>query len=156
MYPSGRWVIPSFRSECDFEWDAVEMPKGTTLTCPFICSMVCIAETSENKDIAANLLSYQMSDEGLALVMESALSLPVYTDLLANEDYVNTPPSSDAFINSAEYLGNESQIEACLTGQWAEYNSIINAGLSDAFEGVTTIEEAVKTIDEQANTTVFK
>ncbi|MDD7142260.1 ABC transporter substrate-binding protein [Bariatricus sp. HCP28S3_C2] len=156
MYPSGRWVIPSFRSECDFEWDAVEMPKGTTRTCPFICSMVCIAETSENKDIAANLLSYQMSDEGLALVMESALSLPVYTDLLANEDYVNTPPSSDAFINSAEYLGNESQIEACLTGQWAEYNSIINAGLSDAFEGVTTIEEAVKTIDEQANTTVFK
>lgn len=156
MYPSGRWVIPSFRSECDFEWDAVEMPKGTTRTCPFICSMVCIAETSENKDIAANLLSYQMSDEGLALVMESALSLPVYTDLLANEDYVNTPPSSDAFINSAEYLGNESQIEACLTGQWAEYNSIINAGLSDAFEGVTTIEEAVKIIDEQANTTVFK
>ena len=156
MYPSGRWVIPSFRSECDFEWDAVEMPKGTTRTCPFICSMVCIAETSENKDIAANLLSYQMSDEGLALVMESALSLPVYTDLLANEDYVNTPPSSDAFINSAEYLGNESQIEACLTGQWAEYNSIINAGLSDAFEGVTTIEEAVKIIDEQANTTVIK
>ena len=156
MYPSGRWVIPSFRSECDFEWDAVEMPKGTTRTCPFICSMVCIAETSENKDIAANLLSYQMSDEGLALVMESALSLPVYTDLLANEDYVNTPPSSDAFINSAEYLGNESQIEACLTGLWAEYNSIINAGLSDAFEGVTTIEEAVKIIDEQANTTVFK
>ncbi|MGE9964499.1 ABC transporter substrate-binding protein [Fusicatenibacter saccharivorans] len=156
MYPSGRWVIPSFRSECDFEWDAVEMPKGTTRTCPFICSMVCIAETSENKDIAANLLSYQMSDEGLALVMESALSLPVYTDLLANEDYVNTPPSSDAFINSAEYLGNESQIEACLTGQMAEYNSIINAGLSDAFEGVTTIEEAVKIIDEQANTTVFK
>lgn len=77
MYPSGRWVIPSFRSECDFEWDAVEMPKGTTRTCPFICSMVCIAETSENKEAAANLLSYQMSDEGLAQVMESALSLPV-------------------------------------------------------------------------------
>ena len=81
MYPSGRWVIPSFRSECDFEWEAVEMPKGTTRTCPFICSMVCIAETSKNKDIAANLLSYQMSDEGLKLVMESALSLPVYKDL---------------------------------------------------------------------------
>ena len=40
-----------------------------------------------------------MSDEGLGLVMESALSLPVYSDLMANEDYVNTPPSADAFIN---------------------------------------------------------
>lgn len=156
MYPSGRWVIPSFRSECDFEWEAVEMPKGTTRTCPFICSMVCVAETSENKDIAANLLSFQMSDEGLALVMDSALSLPVYTDLMENETYVNTPPSADAFINSAEYLGNKPQIEASLTGKWSEYSSIISAGLSDAFEGVTTIEEAVKKIDEQANTTVFK
>lgn len=155
MYPSGRWVIPSFRSECDFEWEAVEMPKGTTRTCPFICSMVCMAETSENKEIAANLLSFQMSDEGLAHVMESALSLPVYSDLMQNEAYVNTPPSADAFINSAEYLGNESQIEACMTGQWSEYSSIITAGLSDAFEGVTTIEEAVKKIDEQANTTLF-
>lgn len=61
MYPSGRWVVPSFRTECDFEWTAVEMPKGTTRTCPFICSMVCIADSSKNKDIAANLLSYQMS-----------------------------------------------------------------------------------------------
>mgnify|MGYP000515685797 CR=1 FL=1 len=26
MYPSGRWVIPSFRAECDFEWDAIELP----------------------------------------------------------------------------------------------------------------------------------
>lgn len=156
MYPSGRWVIPSFRSECDFEWEAVEMPKGTTRTCPFICSMVCIAETSKNKDIAANLLSYQMSDEGLKLVMESALSLPVYKDLMADPSYVNEPPKSDAFINTAEYLGNESQIEACMTGKLSEYSSIITAGLSDAFEGKTTIEEAVKKIDEQANTTVFK
>lgn len=156
MYPSGRWTIPSFRSECDFEWDALEMPKGTTRTCPFICSMVCIAETSENKDIAANLLSYQMSDEGLLQVMGSALSLPVYSDLMANEDYVNTPPSADAFINSSEYLGNESQLEASLTGKWSEYSSIISAQLSYALEGEMTIEEAAKAIDEQANTTVFK
>ena len=155
MYPSGRWVIPSFRTECDFEWDAVEMPQGTTRTCPFICSMVCIANSSENKDVAANLLSFQMSDEGLGLVMESALSLPVYSDLMANEDYVNTPPSADAFINSAEYLGNKSQIEACQTGKWSEYSDIITARLSDAFEGKTTLEEAVKLIDEQANSTVF-
>ena len=156
MYPSGRWVVPSFRTECDFEWTAVEMPKGTTRTCPFICSMVCIADSSKNKDIAANLLSYQMSDEGLATVMEQGLSLPVYKDLMSNDTYVSTPPDADAFINSAAYLGNKSQIEASLTGQWSEYSSIISAGLSDAFEGKTTIEEAVKTIDEQANTTVFK
>lgn len=155
MYPSGRWVIPSFRSECDFEWEALEMPKGTTRSCPFICSMVCISDKSENKDIAANVLSYQMSDEGLKLVMESALSLPVYSDLMKDESFVNTPPSADAFINSAEYLGSSSQLAVSKTGKWAEYNSMIVAALSDAFEGNTTIEEAVSKIDEQANSTLF-
>lgn len=31
----------------------------------------------------------------------------------------------------------------------------MTARLSDAFEGKTTLEEAVKLIDEQANSTVF-
>ena len=74
---------------------------------------------------------------------------------IQNEDYVNTPPSATAFINTSEYLGDKSQLEADMTGQWAEYNSIISAGLSDAFEGKTTLDEAVKTIDDQANTTLF-
>ncbi len=155
MYPTGRWGIPSFRAECDFEWDAVEMPKGTTRVCPFICSMVGIASTTKNPDAAANVLSYQMSDEGLVQVMGSALSLPVYNDLMANEDYCNTPPSAEPFINSAAYLGSDSQLAAAQTGKWSEYNSIIYSNLSDAFEGNVTLEEAAKNIDEQANTTLF-
>ncbi len=155
MYPSGRWVIPSFRQECDFAWDAVEMPMGTTRVCPFICSMVGIASTTKLPDVAANVLSYQMSDEGLVQVMGSALSLPAYNDLMANEEYVNTPPSADAFINSAAYLGSQSQLEASQTGKWSEYGSIISANLSDAFEGNVTLEEACKAIDEQANGTLF-
>lgn len=131
------------------------MPKGTTRSCPFICSMVCIADTSANEDIAGNLLSFQMSDEGLALVMGSALSLPCYTDLMENDNYVNTPPSTDAFINSAAYLGTQSQIDACLTGKWSEYNSMIYANLSEAFEGLTTIEDAAAKIDSQANGSLF-
>lgn len=155
MYPSGRWVIPSFRAECDFEWDAIEMPTGTTKSCPFICSMVCIASTSQNKEIAANLMSYQMSDEGLAQVMGSALSLPCYMDMMKDETYVNTPPSAEAFINSAAYLGVPEQAAACLSGKWPEMQSIVSAQLSDAFESVITLDQALANIDEQCNTTVF-
>lgn len=32
---------------------------------------------------------------------------------------------------------------------------MINAGLSEAFEGNTTLDEALAKIDEQANTTLF-
>ena len=117
--------------------------------------MVCIASSSDNKDIAANLLSFQMSDEGLAYVMGSALSLPCYKDLMTNEAYVNTPPSTTAFINSASYLGIKEQLDACQTGKFPQFQSIVYAQLSDAFEGVITLDEAVANIDELCNTTVF-
>ena len=114
-----------------------------------------IDEGVKNPDAAANLLSYQMSDEGLVQVMGSALSLPAYTDLMADEAYCNTPPSAEPFINSAAYLGSDPQLEAAQTGKWSEYNSMIYSNLSDAFEGNVTLEEAAAAIDEQANSTLF-
>ena len=156
MYPSGRWMIPSFRSECDFEWTAVEMPKGTTRCTPFIAGMICIGASSDNKEAAANLISFQMSDEGLSYVMSSALAMPAYNHLMTNENYVNTPPEADAFIATSQYIGNAPQDEVLKTGKWAEYNDVIKAELALAFEGEQTIEEAATNIDTKANSDIFK
>ena len=156
MYPSGRWVVPSFRTECDFEWTAIEMPKGTTRVCPLISALVCIGESSKNKDAAANLLSYQMSDEGLLPIMSKGLALPLYKHLLEDPDYVSLPPEADAFIDSAEYLGDQEQVDILKTGKWAQFNDIMRAELSLAFEGKQSIEQAAANIDAKANADVFK
>lgn len=155
MYPSGRWMVPAFRQEVDFEWTAIEMPKGTTRICPLISSMVGISSGGSNKEIAANLVSYQMSDEGLLFVMDSALAMPPYQHLMVNEAYVNTPPETDAFIATSQYIGHAPQSEILKTGKWAQFNEIMKAELSLAYESGQTIEEAVANIDAKANSEVF-
>lgn len=156
MYPSGRWVIPSFRQECTFNWNAIEMPQGTTRTCPFICGLIAIGATSENKDAAMNLISYQLSDEGLSYVMPSALSLPLYQHVLENPDMVTSPPDTDPFINEAAYLASDTAyLDAVMTGHWAEYGDIITNELSNAFEGQEDLDTALKNIDEKANSELF-
>lgn len=156
MYPSGRWVVPSFREELDFEWTAVEMPKGSTRCTPLISGLVGISASSQNKDIAANLVSFQMSDEGMLYTMGSALSMPPYEHMMVDSNYVNTPPEPDAFVATSKYIGNEPQTEILKTGKWAQFNEIMKAELSLAFEGNQTIEQAVANIDKKANSEVFK
>ncbi|MEL7650029.1 MAG: sugar ABC transporter substrate-binding protein [Sedimentibacter sp.] len=154
MYPSGRWVVPSFISECDFEWTAVEFPMGTTRVCPFITANVAINSNSNNKEIAANFLSFQMSQTGLGYTLSSGLSCPLYKDLITDKSILAEP--AEAFIATSKYIGDKEQIDALATGKWAEYNSIISAELSLVYDGSQTIEQAAANIDKKANESLFK
>ena len=135
--------------------DAIEMPKGTTHSSPFIGSLQCIGATSDVKDVAANILSYQYSDAGMEPIIKNTLYIPGFKHLLEREDLMAFPPSADAFRKCGEYIGSQSQLDVCKTGKSSEYYSIISARLGEAFEGQTTLDEALAAIDEQANTTVF-
>lgn len=154
MYPSGRWVVPSFLSECDFEWTAVEFPKGTTRVCPFITANVAISSSSTNEEIAANFLSFQMSQTGLGYTLSSGLSVPLYEELITDKSILADP--AEAFIATSAYIGDKEQVDALATGKWSEYNSIISAELSLVYDGSQTIEEAAENIDKKANETLFK
>lgn len=153
MYASGRWVIPSFTEEIDFNWTAVEMPKGTTRVSPFISANMAISPSTKSPEAAENFLSFFLSEEGLSYTLAQNLSLPLYDNLLTDE-YLAEP--NDAFIACADYLGDQEQIDALLTGKWSEYNSIIYAELQLVFDGQKTLEQAAADIDKQANEKLFK
>lgn len=154
MHPSGRWVVPSFLNECDFEWTAVEFPKGTTRVCPFITGNVAISSQSNSKEIAANFLSFQMSQTGLGYTLSNGLSVPLYENLITDKNILAEP--AEAFIATSDYIGDKEQVEALSTGKWSEYNSIIFAELSLVYDGTQTIEQAAANIDKKANETLFK
>ena len=156
MYPSGRWVIPSFRGECDFEWDAVELPTAETKSVAFICGMIGISKDSKNKDLAADFVAYQLSREGLKYVSPSALALPAYKSVLADPEYVTVPPSTEPFLKSADYVGTDVQYNALMSGGFSKLNDIIYAELSSAYNGDITLEQACKNIDSKANGDIFK
>ncbi|MFI3208225.1 MAG: extracellular solute-binding protein [Eubacteriales bacterium] len=153
MYPSGRWCVPSFDAECEFEYTAVALPMGTTHCVAANHGQYYIGEDSEAADIAANFISFALSEIGSAAIFTESLSMPVYTDLAEVDGFINEP--SQAFIESMDYLGSAEQVEVSATGKFSEYSAIIVAELDLAFNGDQTIEEACANIDELANSTVF-
>lgn len=156
MYPSGRWAIPPFRAECDFEWEAIELPTAETKSVAFICGMVGMSEKSQNKDLAGDFLAYQLSEDGLKHVMPSALALPAYTGMMANPEFVSAPPSPEPFIKSAAYVGTDVQYKALMSGGFSELNTAVTAELSAAFNGDQTLETAMQNIDNTVNGSTFK
>jgi len=156
MYPSGRWAIPSFRAECDFEWDAIELPTGETKCVAFICGMIGMSAKSQNKDLAADFLAYQLSRDGLMHVMPSALALPAYQSMLEDPEMVTPPPSPEPFIKSAAYCGPDVQYQALMSGGFSQLGDAIYAELSAAFNGDQTLEQACQNIDATVNGKVFK
>ena len=154
MYASGRWVMPSFVEEIDFNWTAIEMPTGTTKVSPFITSNVAIAPglDEETEKVAANFYSFFFSEEALQLTLAQDLSLPLYESLLTDE-FLAEP--NDAFIACADYLGDAEQVEALMTGKWAAFNDIFYAEMQMVFDGQKTLEQAAADIDKKANETVF-
>ncbi|HEY8500943.1 MAG TPA: hypothetical protein VIL89_10015, partial [Clostridia bacterium] len=84
------------------------------------------------------------------------LALPAYNSLMSDTNYVTTPPSVDAFIKSANYVGTDVQYKALMSGGFSKLNDIVYAELSSAFNGDQTIEDACANIDRIANSDVFK
>lgn len=156
MYPSGRWFVPTCRNDADFEWTAIEMPKGTTRINPVISGTLAMGEKSGNKDAAIGLIRYFLSEEGLGITMAGGLSMPPYKKMLDNEKIVTTPPDAAPFKATASYIETETQYNAAATGLYTKFQDIITPELDNAFNGSQTMEQAAANIDKKANTELFK
>ncbi len=157
MFLSGRWEIPNYRTACTFNWDVVEIPQGENgqRGLPVITGALAIGKDSKNKEGAYALLSYLLGYDAQKSVLGGGLSMPAFTNLMNDPEVVSTPPSTEPFINSANYLGIDSQREALATGKYSKFQSIIHAEMEICYNGEQTPEEACKNIDEKANAQLF-
>lgn len=156
MFPSGRWMVPTYRQSVSFNWTAVEMPKGSTRLNPIFSGTLAMGKDSKNKEAAAKLLGYILSKEGLQDVIGLGLSMPSYTTLF-DDPMVSAPPAIEPFKATSNYLDTKVQYEATQTGKFSELlDKFVTPELDKAFNGQQTIEEAVKHIDEGANSQIFK
>jgi multiple sugar transport system substrate-binding protein len=156
MYPTGRWVTPTYRDSLDFTWDAVEMPIGERRVNPIFSGMLAIGANSEHPDAAFQLLQFLMGKEGQLGVTGMGLQMPPYQAQMDDPDLVNEPPSLGPSKATAVYHGYDSQLNTARSGKFGEYvNRIVQPQLDAVFTGDKTVEEAVVAIDEQANAELF-
>jgi len=156
MYPSGRWAVPAFRTDAQFNWSAVEMPKGTIRTNPVISGTLAVSKDSKNKEAAIGLVRYLLSEDGMKVAMANGLAMPVYKRFMDDPTMASEPPSIVPFKATAGYIETEMQYESAATGEWGKYKSIITAEIDKALNGEITMAEAAANIDNQANSELFK
>lgn len=156
MYPSGRWAVPAFRTDAQFNWSAIEMPKGTVRSNPVISGTLAVSKDSKNKEAAVGLVRHLLSEAGNKVSMANGLAMPVYKRFMDDPAMASEPPAIAPFKATAGYIETQMQYESAATGQWGKYKSIITAEIDKALNGEITMAEAAGNIDTQANAELFK
>lgn len=82
MHLSGRWLVPKYREEAQFDWDVVQFPKGEAgSVVPMDASGWAIAKSSKHKIAARKLVDYLASKESSQKFTQSGLIVPARQDV---------------------------------------------------------------------------
>ena len=100
MYVSGRWVIPTFRKDAEFDWDIVPFPKGKVGSIvPLDASGWAIAKSSKHKEEAKKFVKYLASKENSEKFATSGLIVPARIDSASKIVDGQKPKNSKVFLD---------------------------------------------------------
>lgn len=82
MHLSGRWLVPKYREEADFDWDVAPFPKGDAgSVVPLDASGWAVAKDSEHKAEARKLVDFLSSKKSSEKFAKSGLIVPARRDV---------------------------------------------------------------------------
>ncbi len=105
MHLSGRWLVPKYREEADFDWDVVQFPKGENGSIvPLDASGWAISKSSKNKIMARKLVDFLASKESSQKFTQSGLIVPARKDVAESIYFFDNkkPLNARTFINAIE------------------------------------------------------
>lgn len=93
MQISGRWLVPKYSKDADFNWTIINFPNGSKGSIvPLDASGWAIAKSSKNKTNAIKLIEFLSSKENIEKFAKSGLIVPARIDVakeFAKENKVN-------------------------------------------------------------------
>jgi multiple sugar transport system substrate-binding protein len=135
-----------------FKWDLAPMPKGRELATTFIWGGNCIFRDTPYPEESWEFLKFLSGEVGAAINLEAGNGLPAYreaTEHAVRERIVPNAPLRDTlFLDAIEY-GRQAPFPP----QFAEFSTAMQ-GLSDAYLGLVTVEEACKRFAREVNETL--
>lgn len=106
MHLSGRWLVPKYRQEANFDWDIVAFPNGTQGSVVNIDSSgYALAKSSSHKEEALKFINYISSKESLSELAKSGLIVPARKDVAYSESFLDKkqkPLSAKVFVDVIE------------------------------------------------------
>jgi multiple sugar transport system substrate-binding protein len=104
MLVSGRWLVPKFRQEANFDWDILPFPTANDGYNPLDSSGWAISKSSKHKKEALKLVKYLSSKESSEKFVQSGLIVPARVDC-ANSKYFldgKKPKNAKVFLTVIE------------------------------------------------------
>lgn len=103
MHVSGRWLVPKYRTDANFNWDVINFPSGDRGSIvPLDASGWAISKSSKHKKEAKRLIDFLSSKESIEKFTESGLIVPARIDV-ANGEFIQNqkalPESEKIFID---------------------------------------------------------
>lgn len=105
MQLSGRWLVPKYRTDADFNWNVINFPTGDKGSIvPLDASGWAISKSSMHKEEAMKLIKYLSSKKTIEKFSQSGLIVPARIDVAKGEFmHDNKPPSnSKVFVDVIE------------------------------------------------------
>ncbi len=103
MHLSGRWLVPKYRLDANFDWDVVRFPAGACGSIvPLDASGWAITKSSKNKDLAYKLVNFLSSKQSSQKFTESGLITPARKDVAESEYFIDNhkPQNAKVFIDA--------------------------------------------------------
>lgn len=102
MHLSGRWLVPKYREEANFDWDVINFPNGDNGSIvPLDSSGWAVSKDSQHKEEAFKLVNYLSSKKNIEKLTESGLIVPARRDVQNSKYFLDNkkPFNSRVFIN---------------------------------------------------------
>ena len=103
--PFGRWVVPSYRTITDFEWDFAPMPRGREQANMAATVAWAMSSRTEHPEEAWALVRSLVSERTQTQLSELGLAIPTLRRVAESEAFLDpdAPPSRDrSFLDAAE------------------------------------------------------
>ena len=99
MQISGRWLVPKYRSEANFDWDIINLPQGKYGSIAGSdASGWAISQSSQNKKLALELIKFLSSRYAINKMTECGLITPARKDVAYSKIYLNSQKPKNANI----------------------------------------------------------
>lgn len=134
MHVTGRWLVPKYRKEANFDWDIVSFPRGSVGSIVNIdASGYSVSSSSKHTKEALLFIDFLSSQDALKKLVSSGLIVPARKDVAYSDVFLDTnqkPQSAKVFLDVIE-TGKVSQVNK----NYHKIIDILNIALEPLFLG---------------------
>ena len=142
MQISGRWLVPKYRNDANFDWDIVNFPYGQAGSVVGLDSSgYAISGASEHKSEAIRLVKFLSSKESVTELTKSGLIVPARRDVAYSDIFLssqNKPENAKAFLETIEHARPTPVCE-----NYQKINDVLNKALEPLFLGEKRARDVV-------------